>query len=86
MPDHVTKWCHLCRQADTAPRHVILQANGTIIEPHMDCCSASGDCPDGSCTVIVAHAAGKQNDELRTHILTNGEEIDRLVKEAASGN
>lgn len=83
IPGQHTQWCHGCRSADTAPRHHVLGADGTITSHHMDC---EHDCPDGSCEIIFGHGGGKQNDELRAHIVQHAEVLAQLVTGANGGN
>lgn len=64
-------WCSECRQADTAPRHHIMTAEGTLLTRHMDCCRDSGTCADGSCAGILEKAGGKKNDALAEFITSH---------------
>lgn len=84
--ERVPMWCIECRTADTAPRHHILTADGTLEVRHMDCCRTSGSCPDGSCEVTLTHAGDKKDDALQAHIVEHGNEIKRLIEERNSGH
>lgn len=93
MAELITQWCSECRTADTAPRHQILTADGTLETRHMDCCRDAGTCIDQSCHVILDHAGDKRNDDLRAHIVTHGNDLHELVQArrleleaAANGN
>lgn len=80
------KFCPVCREADDHPRHVIYTGvGGVTAEPHMDCCTSVG-CPDKSCEVITTHARGLRGADLHDHILANGEELNRLIKERQDGD
>lgn len=68
-------WCDECRQADTDPRHHILQADGSVQTLHMDCCRDSGRCVDDHCRDLLAASGEKRGMELLAHIqegMTNG--------------
>lgn len=63
--------CIGCGQYDDAPRHVVALPDGNEVLWHMDCHALSGDgCPQ--CQATVDSAAGKQNAELREHIVSGG--------------
>lgn len=84
--ERVPMWCIECRTADTAPRHHILTADGTLEVRHMDCCRTSGSCPDGSCAIVLTHSGEKRDEELQEHIVEHGEEIAQLIKERVGGH
>lgn len=62
--------CHVCRQTDDHPRHVI-DIPGLNETRHLDCCRSAG-CPDGSCDALAA-AGGThlRGDELRAFLITD---------------
>lgn len=67
-PEHrIDTPCHVCGVFDKAPRHRVMQADGTVSIKHMDCCAADG-CVDGSCNSILAACGNLQNDELVTYV------------------
>lgn len=45
------RFCPFCKQADDHPRHD-RGVGDPLVQPHMDCCAASG-CPDGSCPILI---------------------------------
>lgn len=63
---HPVRKCPICGQSDDAPRHVDDRNTGIPLPYHHDC-HANAGCD--VCTVLVAEAAGKQGDELRTHLV-----------------
>lgn len=68
--ERVQMWCSACRQADTAPRHHVLAADGSLVSKHMDCCRDSG-CPDASCDAILRDSGEKRDDGLLAWIREN---------------
>jgi hypothetical protein len=84
-----TRPCDVCGQVDDHPRHIVhveekhpITGQDLSLMRHMDCCAQAG-CPDGSCDVIVDHAKGKQGEQLRAHVVKNGDAIRKMVDEKA---
>jgi uncharacterized protein YuzB (UPF0349 family) len=67
----IKMWCSACRQADTDPRHHILQADGSLQIMHMDCCRDSGSCADGSCNLVLTASGEKRSTALIEYIEEN---------------
>lgn len=62
------RFCPLCKQADSDPRHVISGDDASVAK-HMDCCREAG-CPDGSCAIVTAGAEDLRGDSLRSHLVS----------------
>lgn len=66
-PAHrVDLYCDGCGTYDRHPRHTFLGTGGTVTHKHMDCCHASGNCPDphGLCATIMMASHRAHGDAL----------------------
>ena len=76
--------CIGCGQYDDAPRHEIVLGDGSSVLWHLDCHTLSSSGCE-SCQATVDSAAGKQNDELREHIVSGGADAAVAAVTGAAG-